>query len=90
MKSLISLFFLLIVNVAHTNVIDLGDLSIEGEVRRPLITTIQAPQYTKELAKKSARRSFDQLVDSTFSPYSTEAFVKIIKSGQELKEEVLK
>lgn len=63
-----SLLALLIFNLwtvstiaGESKVIDLGDLSIEGDVRRPLVLTLQSQDYTKIIQQKILLKEFELL-----------------------------
>jgi hypothetical protein len=47
---------LLLTQVAQAEVIDLGSLVIEGEVRRPMVTKIVSKQHTDKLILENAKK----------------------------------
>lgn len=59
----ILIFILLISQVAFAEVIDLGSLVIEGEIRRPMVTKIVSKNHTDKLILENANKRLKEIED---------------------------
>ncbi len=74
-RFLIVLLLAHVPSVAHAvtkapkgTVVDLGDLEIEGDIRRPTVQMIESDRVQIELLKKAAERSLADLEEGLLAP----------------------